>query len=223
LSSELTQRLVLAVDGHIPGPGRQPEPAVTGPLPFVQHDETWRPAGPRRQPQIPARHQGVVSGWPFRAQLPVRTVAAPEGAFSAQTPPARPFSQMRCRPSSGNVRHPATVQPLRRTHCRLTGCRQVGRAAVLDRPAPRPHPGVRGAAGRTAVRRRAQWRRAAHEDDRAGVEAALGYADAGTGTQRGHEMGTMPRPLRSVARAVAPSRRPQVARCATVSIQFRAT
>jgi hypothetical protein len=147
---------------------------------------------------------GVGWWWPFRAQLPVRTVAAPEGAFSAQTPPARPFSQMRCRPSSGNVPHPATVQPLRRTHCRLTGCRQVGRAAVLDRPAPRPHPGVRGAAGRTAVRRRAQWRRAAHEDDRAGVEAALGYADAGTGTQRGHEMGTMPRPLRSVARAVAP-------------------
>ena len=35
---------------------------------------------------------GVGWWWPFRAQLPVRTVAAPEGAFSAQTPPARPFS-----------------------------------------------------------------------------------------------------------------------------------
>src|SRR4029453_2351214 len=35
---------------------------------------------------------GVVSWWPFRAQLPVRTVVAPEGAFSAQTLPARPFS-----------------------------------------------------------------------------------------------------------------------------------
>jgi hypothetical protein len=43
--------------------------------------------------------QGVVRWWPFRAQLPVRTVAAPEGAFSAQTPPARPFS------------YPATQQP----------------------------------------------------------------------------------------------------------------
>jgi hypothetical protein len=35
---------------------------------------------------------GVISGWPFRAQPLVRTAAAPEGAFSAQTPPARLFS-----------------------------------------------------------------------------------------------------------------------------------
>jgi hypothetical protein len=28
-------------------------------------------------------------------------------------------------PSSGNVRHPATARPPRRTHWRLTGCRQV--------------------------------------------------------------------------------------------------
>jgi hypothetical protein len=45
--------------------------------------------------------RGVVRWWPFRAQLPVRTVVAPEGAFSAQTPPARPFS----------YRPPATPRP----------------------------------------------------------------------------------------------------------------
>jgi len=48
---------------------------------------------------------GVISGWPFRAQLPVRTAAAPGGAFSAQTPPTRPFSYPAPHPSppSANV------------------------------------------------------------------------------------------------------------------------
>jgi hypothetical protein len=49
---------------------------------------------------------GVVRWWPFRAQLPVRTAAPPEGAFSAQTPPARPFSY----PAPNN--HPRPHQAL---------------------------------------------------------------------------------------------------------------
>jgi hypothetical protein len=43
--------------------------------------------------------------------------------------------------------------------------------ASADRPAPRPHPGVRSPAGRAAVRRRTQRRRAAHDDDRTCVAA----------------------------------------------------
>jgi hypothetical protein len=93
-SSALTQRLLVAVDRHIPRPGRQPEPAGTSPPPSCS---TTNHGGRQVHPdsQIPAATQGVVSGWPFRAQLPVRTVAAPEGAFSAQTPPTRPFSSDR--------------------------------------------------------------------------------------------------------------------------------
>jgi hypothetical protein len=43
--------------------------------------------------------------------------------------------------------------------------------AKHNRPAPRPHPGVRSPARRAAVRRRAQRWRAAHDDDRTGVAA----------------------------------------------------
>jgi hypothetical protein len=35
--SALTQRLLSAVDGHIPRSGRRPEPTVTGPLTPMQH------------------------------------------------------------------------------------------------------------------------------------------------------------------------------------------
>ena len=63
---------------------------------------------PAASPQIPPATGGSQGWWPFRAQLPVRTAAAPEGAFSAQTPPARPFSypaptfRQRCCPTAGS-------------------------------------------------------------------------------------------------------------------------
>jgi hypothetical protein len=41
--------------------------------------------------------------WSFRAQLPVRAAVPPEGAFSAQTPSARPFSQPAPSPPKADV------------------------------------------------------------------------------------------------------------------------
>jgi hypothetical protein len=75
-----------------PEPAGNPEPAATGLLTAVQHDQNMaaqqvHAGGPRLQPAT--RGRLVVVVW---AQLPVRAAVAPEGAFSAQTPPARPFS-----------------------------------------------------------------------------------------------------------------------------------
>jgi hypothetical protein len=74
---------------------------------------------PRRSTRVPdsSRSRGVGRWWPFRAQLPVRTVVAPGGAFSAQTPPARPFSQPAthhdtlCPAASGRAELVLGVQP----------------------------------------------------------------------------------------------------------------
>jgi hypothetical protein len=73
---------------------RQPEPAVTGSLAALWCDRTWRPSSPRSGHRFPPVTGGRLV-WPFRAQLPVRAAVPPEGAFSAQTPPARPFSRTR--------------------------------------------------------------------------------------------------------------------------------
>jgi hypothetical protein len=64
-------------------------PAHSPPCSTTNQRVTGRPTPPAPDSSPPP---GVVRWWPFRAQLPVRTAAPPEGAFSAQTPPARPFS-----------------------------------------------------------------------------------------------------------------------------------
>jgi len=55
-------------------------------------DRTWPPSSPRSGHRFPLVTRGRLV-WPFRAQLPVRAAVPPEGAFSAQTPPARPCSR----------------------------------------------------------------------------------------------------------------------------------
>ena len=58
--------------------------------------------GPRRGHRFPPVTRGRLV-WSFRAQLLVRAAVPPGGAFSAQTPPARPFSQPAPSPPSADV------------------------------------------------------------------------------------------------------------------------
>jgi hypothetical protein len=104
---------------------------------------------------------GMVTSW--RMEAAAQTSAEhrhPSGSQPADRPPDSPVGmpggcpaskvpstgcriarqgradRARCRPVSGNVRHPATARPPRRTHWRLTGCRQV--SELLAEQASRP-------------------------------------------------------------------------------------
>ena len=92
-SSDLIPRLLLAVDGGYPEAVRQPRhgraPAHSPPCGVTAHGGPAVHAAATDSRPSP----GVVRWWSFRAQLPVRAAVAPERASSAQTPPARPFSQ----------------------------------------------------------------------------------------------------------------------------------
>jgi hypothetical protein len=115
-------------------PAGNPEPTVTGPLTLVQ-DQTWRPAGPRRQAQIPARHQGVGRWWPLQRlrgrsrPRPRRRVpsAEPAPTFQRRCPTAGP--QHSASPASASIT--AVLDSYRRGRLCVSSLKEWGRSTGL--------------------------------------------------------------------------------------------